>query len=130
MADEQDVDFSDAFCRFLQTNIGAVEAAELLFLYLRDPSRSLTLAEAIRGLGPGVSEVDALRYLGGFRDQLLVPAEGGSYRYQPASADLDAHARNLERLYRQRPVTLIRVIYGLRDSKIQSFADAFRLRRK
>jgi hypothetical protein len=33
-------------------------------------------------------------------------------------------------VYRERPVTLIRVIYGLRDKKIRSFAEAFKLRRK
>jgi hypothetical protein len=37
--------------------------------------------------------------------------------------------RTLAQAYRERPVTLIRVIYALRDSRIQSFADAFRLRR-
>jgi hypothetical protein len=127
---EEDVDFSDEFCRFLQNNIPAVEAAELLFVYLRDPAREWAPADAIRALGPGVSEGDAQRYLAGFRDQLLLSTEAGASRYQPASAELDKHARTLERLYRQRPVTLIRVIYGLRDSKIQSFADAFRLRRR
>ena len=129
MSDE-DVDFSDEFCRFLQTHVPAVEAAELLFVYLRDPARPLTLGEAIRALGPGISEADAERYLGALRNDLLAPTEGGAFRYQPANAELDAQAGKLARLYRERPVTLIRVIYGLRDSKIQSFADAFRLRRK
>jgi hypothetical protein len=32
--------------------------------------------------------------------------------------------------YKERPVTLFRVIYALRDLKIQSFADAFKLKRK
>jgi len=36
--------------------------------------------------------------------------------------------RTLARAYQERPVTLIRVIYALRDTKIQSFADAFKLR--
>ena len=127
---EEDVDFSDEFCRFLQSKVPAVEAAEFLFAYLRDPARALTTAEAIRALGPGVSDADVLRYLEGFRGQLLAPADGGTLRYQPATSELDKHARTLERLYRERPVTLIRVIYGLRDTSIRSFADAFRLRRK
>jgi hypothetical protein len=36
----------------------------------------------------------------------------------------------LAQAYKERPVTLFRVIYALRDLKIQSFADAFKLRRK
>lgn len=31
---------------------------------------------------------------------------------------------------KERPVTLFRVIYALRDLKIKSFADAFKLKRK
>jgi hypothetical protein len=127
---EEDVDFSDEFCRFLQGHIPAVEAAELLLVFMGDPGRAWTPADALRALGPGISEADASRYLAAFRDQLLVATEGGGFLYQPASADLDAYARTLQRLYRERPVTLIRVIYGLRDRKIQSFAEAFRLRRK
>jgi len=127
---EEEADFSDEFCRFLQGTITAVEAAELLFVYLRDPGRAWALADAVRALGPGVTEAEAARYVEAMQGVLLKPAEGGALRYEPASTELDGYARRLERLYRERPVTLIRVIYGLRDSKIRSFADAFRLRRK
>jgi hypothetical protein len=37
--------------------------------------------------------------------------------------------RTLAQAYNERPVTLIRMIYALRDPKIQSFADAFKLRK-
>jgi hypothetical protein len=53
----------------------------------------------------------------------------GRVKYQPASEPLGAHVRTPGRAYRERPVTLIRVIYALRDKKIQSFADAFKMRR-
>ena len=49
-------------------------------------------------------------------------------KYQPASELLAARVQTLAQAYRERPVTLIRVIYGLRDQKIQSFADAFKMR--
>jgi hypothetical protein len=35
----------------------------------------------------------------------------------------------LAQAYEERPVTLIRLIYALRDRKIRSFADAFKLRK-
>ena len=44
-------------------------------------------------------------------------------------AGSDAYLRTLAQAYEQRPVTLIRLIYALRDSKIRSFADAFKLRK-
>lgn len=127
----EDSDFSDEFCRFLQTTIPAVEAAELLFIFLRDPGRAWSVAEAIKALTPGIvlGESEAAQHIERLRGSLLI-TEGEGLRYQPATVQLDEHARMLERLYRERPVTLIRVIYGLRDSKIRSFADAFRLRRK
>ena len=37
--------------------------------------------------------------------------------------------RTLAQAYNDRPVTLTRMIYALRDPKIQSFADAFKLRK-
>lgn len=127
---EEDIDFSDEFCRFLQNNIPAVEAAELLLIHMREPVRAWTLSEALRALGPGVTDAQAEHYLERLQGPLLATAEGGALRYQPAAPELEAHARTLERVYAERPVTLIRVIYGLRDSRIRSFADAFRLRRK
>jgi len=46
-----------------------------------------------------------------------------------ASGLLAGRVQTLAKAYRERPVTLIRVIYALRDKKIQSFADAFKMRR-
>jgi hypothetical protein len=55
-------------------------------------------------------------------------------REAPHELALDAdglrHLETLEKVYRERPVTLFRVIYGLRDAKIRSFAEAFKLSRK
>jgi hypothetical protein len=43
---------------------------------------------------------------------------------------LRAHVETLAQAYEQRPVTLFRLIYALRDRKIRSFADAFKLRKR
>ncbi len=128
----QDADFSDEFCRFLQVAVPAVEAAELLLLLRREPARTWALAEAVAALGPGVSlrEEDAARYVQEFHARGIVEVDAERrVQYRPA-ADAAGHIATLEKVYRERPVTLIRVIYGLRDDKIRSFADAFRLRRK
>ena len=52
-----------------------------------------------------------------------------SYQYRPANETLQTHVKMLAKAYEERPVTLIRIIYALRDSKIRSFADAFRVRK-
>ena len=128
----EEADFSDEFCRFLQGTIPAVEAAELLLAIMREPSRAWSADEALASLGPGIAltAAEAARHIERLQGQLVAAAEGGRWKYQPANEELAAHARTLERVYRERPVTLIRVIYALRDSRIRSFADAFKLRRK
>lgn len=115
----EDADFSDEFCQFLQAAVPAVEAAELLLLVRSDAARAWTPPEG------------AARYVSGLQAHGLVEVDSEQrVRYRPASDALAAHVATLDKVYRERPVTLIRVIYGLRDNKIRSFADAFRLRRK
>jgi len=112
----EDVDFSDEFCRFLQANVPSVEAAELLLLLYR--SRE-----------PVLSEPSSAKLLQLFQSAGLAAAEGQGVRYRAATPQLDAHVRKLAQAYEERPVTLIRILYALRDGKIRSFADAFRLRK-
>ena len=128
----EDADFSDEFCNFLQAAVPAVEAAEMLLLLKREPGRAWTRSELVTGLGSGASVRDdeAERYLEAFKTRGLVSADGERLQYRTPAAALAGHVDTLEKVYRERPVTLIRVIYGLRDNKIRSFADAFRLRRK
>jgi hypothetical protein len=73
-----------------------------------------------QALDPG-KHAEALRSAG-LLDEAL--------RYRPASAALGIHADVLAQAWEERPVTLIRLIYALRDSKIRSFADAFKLRKR
>lgn len=128
----EDAAFSDEFCRFLRVVVPSVDAAELLLVLQRDPARWWSAAEASAELRPATTldEADAARFFGVFQAAgLLAVAPDRRVQYKPGSAALDAHVRTLEQGYRERPVTLIRVIYALRDSSIQSFADAFKLRR-
>ncbi len=128
----EDAAFSDDFCRFLRTAVPTVDAAEVLLLLQREPQRWWAAQEAVAALAPGVSmsEADVARYFGVFQTGALI-AVGPDKRVQfrPGFAALEAHVRTLEQAYRERPVTLIRVIYALRDTSIQSFADAFKLRK-
>lgn len=124
----EDVEFSDEFCRFIQTAIPAVDAAELLLLMHGRQEASFTPEEAVAKLGPGVNIADARKHLERFLEKGLVTTENQRYRYRPA-AEASRFVETLAQAYVQRPVTLIRVIYALRDSKIQTFADAFKIRK-
>lgn len=100
----EDVDFSDEFCRFVQVHVPSVDQAEVLLAEYRSP-------EGARG--PEWA-----------RFQQAFGATGLS------AQQVDRHLATLAQAYDTRPVTLVRLIYALRDRSIQSFADAFRLRRK
>ena len=128
----EDADFSDDFCRFLQTTIPAVDAAELLLLMRRTPDAAATAAELAARLRPSVpiTEAEATKYLETFQARGLVSTtEEKRAQYRPASDELRMYGDMLALAYKERPVTLIRMIYALRDARIQTFADAFKLRR-
>lgn len=124
----EDFEFSDEFCRFLQGSIPAVDAAELLLLYHARPEAAFSADEAARRLGPGINSKDAAKYLELFDAHGLLHQQDSRYRYRPDSP-LAPQVEKLALAYNQRPVTLIRVIYALRDTSLQSFADAFKLRK-
>jgi hypothetical protein len=56
-------------------------------------------------------------------------AEGG-YRYHPSSSEADRVLAELAGVYQQRRVAVITEIYSKPVNKVQTFADAFRLRRE
>ena len=128
----EDSAFSDDFCRFIQTVLPSVDAAELLLLLAGEPERWWAMGELAARLRPAsnITDADALRHLEQFQARGLI-AVGPDRRLQfrPADEALHGQVRTLAQAYRERPVTLIRMIYALRDTKIQSFADAFKLRR-
>lgn len=129
----EDSAFSEEFCGFIHTAIPSVSAAELLLLIFKHPDRWWTLPELRRELPPDVNitETDASGCLEALRSRGLVEFNDEKrVRYRAASDALDAQVRTLAQAYNERPVTLIRMIYALRDSKIQSFADAFKLRKR
>jgi hypothetical protein len=127
---DNDPDFTDSFCAFLQRNVANVDAAELLLLLSQnqgtawEPQELVARLQSVTALG----ETDVRRHLDLFERSGLVSREPDQrVRYRIGSEA--GHVVALARLYLERPVTLFRVIYALRDAKISTFADAFNLRR-
>ena len=111
----QDAEFSDEFCGFLQKSVPTVDVAELLVVLAREPGREWTAQALLERKPPGVS---------------AGAAEAAKALEVLTDADARAHLPTLAKAYNERPVTLFRMIYALRDAKIHSFADAFRLRKR
>lgn len=124
-----DADFSDAFCVFLQSCVGSVNAAELLLFLWRTPAVAWTVRDLAAAIDPdgSMSEAEALPYLEAFAARgVIARTDDGRVSYE-SSSDFDVHLQTLARLYLERPVTLFRAIYALRDTKIKTLADAFRI---
>jgi hypothetical protein len=126
-----DPDFPEALRAFIRDYIPNVDAAELLFLFARAHAKPLDLAAALDGLRPAViSPAAARRQLEAFAERGVLARLGDdTYEYRPESVELDELVRALTRVYNERPVTLVRTIYALRDETIRSFADAFRIKK-
>ena len=129
----EDSAFSREFLGFLRAAIPSVSAAELLLIVFRQPARWWTLDDLLREIpaGASISQPHAVNCVETLRSCGLLESDAEKrLRYRAASAALDEQVRTLAQAYDERPVTLIRMIYALRDSRIQSFADAFKFRKK
>lgn len=128
----EDAAFSDEFCRFLRAAVPTVDAAELLLLMQRERERWWSAEDLLAALQPAtpLTGAAAAAYLTLLQSNGLVAiAPDKRAQYRPAFSALDEHVATLAQAYRERPVTLIRVIYALRDTRILSFAEAFKLKR-
>lgn len=126
-----DPDFPEELRSFIQETIPSVDAAELLLVLAQNPDREYQVRELIDAMHPtAVSDPAVRRYLNHFHSVGVVDAQANNaYVYRPASPDLDGLVRALTKVYNERPVTLVRMIYAPKDEKIRSFADAFRLKK-
>jgi hypothetical protein len=125
---DNDPDFTDSFCAFLQRCVTSVDGAELLLALKSNDAQTFDARELIARLGPvtSLSEADVARHVAAFERCGVVERAGERVRYRAGPEE--AHINALARLYLERPVTLFRVIYALRDTKIKTFADAFKVR--
>lgn len=115
---------------FLSRYVGSLAQLELLLTLRRDPTQSMSVAILARQL---YIDTDMCTRIVGDLERLgfLTAGEaGGEYRYQPASSELDARLGELEAVYRHRPVAVITEIYSRPVDKVQTLADAFRLRKE
>jgi hypothetical protein len=112
---------------FVRLHIASVPHLEVLISMIRsgDERFSATDLAARTNLTPAVAASAAADLV---RSGLLT-AEGSGYRFAPATEVLNSVSASLAGCYDRFPVQLIRLIYEPR-SAVQSFADAFRLKKE
>jgi DNA-binding transcriptional ArsR family regulator len=124
--------FPDDLKRFLDGNIEAIEQLEILRLLGDNPDKewgTAALARDVQAPQPVVVAHVAALYARGL---LQSENRGGEVvcRHGARTPELQALVARLLQLYRERPVTMIRMVYSRSDPALRSFSDAFRLRKE
>jgi hypothetical protein len=116
----------------IQSSVPTMDALEILIFFCRHPDRPWTARQLVAEMSPTVVSESSVRdTLGNFESLGLLAREGTAHRFRPATDDLASACVGLLSAYNERPVTLIRTLYDIADSKkIQAFADAFRIRKE
>jgi hypothetical protein len=122
------VHLSQRLIDFIHECVPTYQAAELLLFLAGHPDNEYSAEDIAEAMRPVVITVSAVReYASLFVDKGLIQQAHERYRYGPSTKELERGISELAKAYNEKPVTLIRAIYGIADSKIQSFADAFKL---
>jgi DNA-binding IclR family transcriptional regulator len=113
---------------FIRANLRSVWELELLLLMSREPSRAWGVDELNRELRGSISLVSEI--LGKLeRVGVVAEAGDGAYRYDPKTPELARIVAQLERDYAARPLAIVRAILDAPNEKIQTLADAFKVKK-
>ena len=113
---------------FIRRTIRSVWALEVLLALRREAQRTWSAQELNAELRSRLGLITEI--LAGLQQSGLVREERpGAYRYAPASGDLDNLSAQLEEAYATRPFLVLETILSATDSRIQTFADAFKVKK-
>lgn len=112
--------------KLLKRGVPTYAAAEYLLL-IRKAERFETVAELCAMRQPAADAREVEGYLTVFRTIGLIRQEGNIWRYAPETQEINSAVEALAVAYNEQPVTLIRTLYALAGSPIQSFADSFKI---
>jgi hypothetical protein len=113
--------------RFIAAEIESVGQLEVLLLLRGAPDKQWTPQEVARAL---VSQVESV---GDWLDRMagsgLLLAVDGTYRYAPATAEVERTVDALAESFAKYRVAVIGLIFSKPSEGVRSFSDAFNLRR-
>ena len=117
--------------RFLDENIESLEQLEILRLLSEDLGREWTAAEL--GSEIQTEPADAAAHVTALANRGLLTATSGggaTARHGTRSPELDASLARVLTAYRERPVSMIKLVYARANERLKAFSDAFRLRKE
>jgi hypothetical protein len=124
-------DFSDDIRQFIARNIESLAQLEALILMRREPRRGWDAEEIGKALY--IPQELAAALLADFGRRGFVKMEhppSARYSYDVADQRVDQLISDVSAAYQDRRVALISLIYSKPLNKVQTFADAFRLRKE
>jgi hypothetical protein len=114
--------------RFVEKSFRSVWPLELLAVISQEPERAWQIDTLVRESRASLSlVVDGLAAL--VATQMVLVDHQRTYRLASASTELAALARDLVDLYNRKPRAVMRAVFSEPADRIQTFADAFRLRK-
>ncbi len=123
--------FPDDIRRFIEAAVESIDQLEILRVLGEDSSRAWDvagLAAAVHADPPAVAAHAAALHARG----LAAAGAGPTYQFGPRTPELGILVARLLELYRERPVSLIRLVYAGAAARaadpLLSFSNAFRLR--
>lgn len=115
--------------RFIVEHINSVESLEILLLLFARPAEELTPEAVSRKLCTSLeSAAGQLRELQRARLLVSISTEPPKYRFNLESPEAPL-VPQLEKVYRERRVSVISFIYSKPSDPLRAFSDAFRLRK-
>lgn len=116
--------------RFIERHIRTLGHLEALLLLRREAPQAFTGEETGKLLyidsdvaGTQMAELAAAGFL-------VVDVEAKTFCYGPTDPNVERLIDELARLYQERRVSIITLIYSKPVNNVQTFADAFRLRKE
>lgn len=130
--DERVERFPEDVTRFLYNSVESIDQLEILRVLGEDREREwdvVALAGAVQSDPQAVRAHLAAMHARGL---LEMSARGGglSCRYGAGTPELEDMIRRLLQLYKERPVTMIKMVYEQARDRLRAFADSFRIRKE
>jgi hypothetical protein len=122
----------DALVRFIAEHVSSLEELEVVFLLRATAPRAWRPDEVSRELGSSLMSIRTrLDHLASMQILVVEATEAGTvYRYAPEDEQVAALLDGLARLYKERRLAVIDLVYGRPESDIRAFSEAFRIKKK
>jgi hypothetical protein len=114
--------------QFVNRYILSVEQLEILLLLSAEPDRAWSVTEIYQAIKS--NEQSIVERLQSFRQDGLVTETEGKYRFNSISPAVGETVSQLRRIYRERSVALIELIYKDSARQMRHFAEAFKFKKE